>query len=264
MSIVTLSWNKMKNNSSQDSSRLQFKFFHIVAMMFVFCFVISNVLSVKLAHIGFFLVPAGIVVFPLSYIFSDILTEVYGFQRARQLVWTAIGCNILFVLCAYLAIALPAAPGWAQQQQAFKIVFGIEPRVLLASSTAYFVGDFINCTVLAKLKLVSRHRWMGFRFIGSTAAGIAADNLIFCFVAFAGLLPITQILWVAAGQYVLKVSYEALMLPASLSISRWLKKRERTDIYDFDTEFSPWKTKVNYTDKHNCYQSVDALEREFN
>ncbi len=236
-----------------DNIKLEFKFYHIIAILFVFFFVISNLLAIKVSKIWIFDIPAGTITFPLSYVFSDILTEVYGFQRARQLVWIAVFCNAAFVFFAYIAIQLPVAPGWAVQQRDFAGVFGFEPRILLASSISYFVGDYINCSVLAKLKLVTQNKFIWFRFIGSTATGVAFDNLLFSIIAFIGNVPFHELMWLALGQYLFKVSYESIMSPFSVKISKWLKRLEETDIYDFNTRFSPFDFKIKYSAANNRY-----------
>lgn len=240
-------------NFDPDQVRLEFKLYHIIAIFFIFCFIISNVTAIKISKIGIFILPAGTVIFPLSYVFSDILTEVYGFQRSRQLVWIAIFCNFLFVLFSYIAIKLPVAPDWSLRQKEFNDVFSIEPRIFLASSVAYFVGDYINCTILAKLKLISQNQWIWFRFVGSTALGVAFDNTLFSIFAFLGKMPLHTLIWLAFGQYILKISYEGMMSPISVKISQWLKHFEKTDIYDFDTHFSPIHLAITYTDANNFY-----------
>ncbi len=236
-----------------DAIKLEFKYYHVIAILFITCFIVSNILSIKVFAIDHIMLPAGIITFPISYVFSDILTEVYGFQRARQLVWLAITCNLLLIGFAYIAIALPVAPGWGHQQAALKEVFGIEPRMVLASSVAYFVGDLINCGILAKLKLIHQNRFMWLRFISSTAIGAIFDTLLFCVIAFSLILPFKTLLWLALCQYIFKFVYECIMMPFSVRVSEWLKHQEQTDIYDFGTTFSPLHFNINYKRDNNRY-----------
>jgi len=193
---------------------------------------------VKLITLFGFLVPAGIIVFPLSYLFGDVLTEVYGYAAARVVIWLGFACNLLAVLAFYLGGLAPAAPIW-HQQAAYDIILGFTPRLLLASFTAYMVGEFVNAFVLARLKIATKGRWLWTRTIGSTLIGEGLDTLIFISIAFWGVIPSQLILTAILTQWTFKVVYEVLATPFTYWVVGFLKQRENLDTYDYQTNFSP-------------------------
>jgi len=212
--------------------------FVVIASLFVTCLLTANIIAVKLITLFGFLVPAGIIVFPLSYLFGDVLTEVYGYGAARRVIWLGFACNLLAVIAIYLGGLAPAAPIW-RQQAAYDTILGFTPRLLLASFTAYMVGEFINAFVLARLKIATKGRWLWTRTIGSTLIGEGLDTLIFISIAFWGIIPPQLILTAILTQWTFKVVYEVLATPFTYWIVGFLKRRENLDTYDYQTNFSP-------------------------
>ncbi|MBI2831616.1 MAG: queuosine precursor transporter [Chloroflexi bacterium] len=211
--------------------------FVIVVAIFVTCLITANIIAVKVISFGQFILPAAIVVFPLSYIFGDVLTEVYGFRTARKVIWLGFFCNLIFVVFAWVGQILPPAPFW-QGQAAYESILGYTPRLLMASFLGYLVGEFANSFVLSKMKILTRGRWLWSRTIGSTIVGQALDTLIFITVAFIGtpaFLPVMVLYhWVA------KVGIEVLATPFTYGVVGYLKKKESIDAYDYQTDFNPF------------------------
>jgi len=160
--------------------------FIAIAAIFITCLITANIIAVKLISIGGLILPAAIIIFPLSYIFGDILTEVYGFRSARKVIWLGFLCNLIAVLAIWIGGLLPAAPFWEDKQAAYDTILGYVPRVLLASFVAYLIGEFANSFVLAKMKIKTKGRWLWTRTIGSTIVGQGLDSAIFITIAFAG------------------------------------------------------------------------------
>ena len=212
-----------------------------LAAVFVTCLIVANIIAVKiLALPGGFVVPAGIVIFPLSYLFGDVLTEVYGYAAARRVIWLGFGCNLLAVVAIYIGLIAPAAPFW-QQQTAYKVILGFTPVLLIASFSAYLVGEFVNSFVLAKLKIATGGRWLWTRTIGSTLVGEGIDSLIFITIAF-GIgqhLPAGVLISLILTQWVIKVLYEVVATPFTYAVVGFLKRREGLDPFDTHTNFSP-------------------------
>jgi len=181
---------------------------------------------------------AGIVIFPISYVIGDVLTEVWGYGAARRVIWLGFACNALMVAALWLGGKLPAAPFW-KGQEAYDAIFGQTPRVLAASFVAYLVGEFANAFVLAKLKLATRGRWLWLRTIGSTVVGQALDSIVFVTLAFAGAVPPGVLVPIVAAQWIVKVVYEAAATPLTYAAVAWLKTREGVDAYDRHTDFNP-------------------------
>src|SRR5918912_790955 len=202
--------------------------FVIIAAVFVTCLITANIIAVKLIFLFGFLLPAGIIVFPLSYLFGDVLTEVYGYGAARQVIWLGFACNLLAVIAIYIAGIAPAAPFW-HDQAAYESILGFTPRLLLASFIAYLVGEFTNSFVLARLKIATRGRWLWTRTIGSTLAGQGVDSAIFITVAFAGVLPAGILLQTVLYQWAFKTAYEVIATPLTYALVAALKRRERQD-----------------------------------
>jgi len=212
--------------------------FVVIASVFVTSLITANIIAVKLILFLGFLVPAGIIVFPLSYLFGDILTEVYGYGAARRVIWLGFACNLLAVIAIYIGGIAPAAPFWTQQA-AYNSILGFTPRLLLASFTAYLVGEFANSFVLAKLKIATKGRWLWTRTIGSTLIGEGLDTLIFISIAFWGIIPANMMLEAILTQWIFKVAYEIVATPFTYLVVGFLKKRENLDTYDYRTNFSP-------------------------
>ena len=218
-----------------------------ITAIFVTSLVVSNIIAVKLISVGPFFLPAAILIFPVSYIFGDILTEVYGYAQARRVIWIGFGCNLLAIFVFYLSIVLPAAPFWGigpfesadASQQAYQAIFASTPRILAASFLAYLVGEFLNSFVLAKMKITTqgRHLWM--RTIGSTIIGQLADSGVFISLAFYGIVPLNVLLTMVGSQWLMKTAYEALITPLTYLAVNFLKRTERKDHYDRQTNFNP-------------------------
>ncbi len=212
--------------------------FVVIAAVFVTCLITANIIAVKIIYLFGFLVPAGIIVFPLSYLFGDVLTEVYGYAAARRVIWLGFFCNLLAVIAFLIAGIVPAAPFW-HNQAAYNAILGFTPRLLLASFTAYLVGEFTNSFVLAKLKIATRGRWLWTRTIGSTFVGEGLDTLIFISIAFWGIIPPQFMLTTMLTQWLFKVLYEVIATPFTYFVVGFLKRRENLDTYDYRTNFSP-------------------------
>jgi queuosine precursor transporter len=212
--------------------------FVVVASVFVTCLITANIIAVKLMLLFGFLVPAGIIVFPLSYLFGDVLTEVYGYPAARRVIWLGFTCNLLAVIAIFLGGLAPAAPFW-KDQAAYETILGFAPRLLLASFVAYLVGEFTNSFVLAKLKIATQGRWLWTRTIGSTLVGEGLDTVIFISIAFWGVIPAQLMLTAILTQWSFKVVYEVVATPFTYLVVGFLKRQENLDTYDYHTNFSP-------------------------
>jgi uncharacterized integral membrane protein (TIGR00697 family) len=224
-----------------------YRYLSLVTAVFVTTLIISNIIAVKLVQIGGLFLPAAVILFPVAYIFGDILTEVYGFAQARRVIWTGFACNLLAVIAIWLGGLLPAAPFWSAgaftnadtAQQAYQAILGFTPRLLAASFTAYLVGEFLNSLVLAKLKVRTQGRFLWVRTISSTIVGEGADSAVFITIAFLGILPGGSLGTAILSQWLFKVSYEVLATPLTYLIVTWLKRVENEDYYDRQTNFSP-------------------------
>jgi len=226
-----------------------YRYYSLVTAVFVTCLIVSNIIAVKLAAIGPWFLPAAVIIFPISYIFGDVLTEVYGYARARQVIWTGFGCNLLAVLAIWIGGLLPAAPFWnanvydapAAAQQAYDAILGFTPRLLVASFVAYLVGEFLNSFVIAKLKIATNGRQLWLRTITSTLVGQLADSGIFIVVAFAGVIPGAALGQLVVTQWLFKSAYEALATPLTYVVVNFLKRAENEDYYDRETNFNPMR-----------------------
>ncbi|MEW5986927.1 MAG: queuosine precursor transporter [Chloroflexota bacterium] len=224
------------------------RWFPAIAAVFVTCLIIANIIAVKLVTAGPFIVPAAIIIFPISYIFGDILTEVYGYGRARQVIWLGFACNLLAVLAIWIGGRLPAAPFWNagvydsadQAQLAYQAILGFTPRLLVASFVAYLAGEFLNSFVLARLKIVTAGKFLWLRTITSTLVGQLADSLIFIGLAFVGTIPLPALGQLMVTQWLVKSAYEALATPLTYLVVNKLKQVEGEDYYDRGTDFSPF------------------------
>lgn len=214
--------------------------FVLVVAGFVTSLLVANIIAVKLIAVGPWIMPAGVIIFPLSYILGDVLTEVYGYRRARQAIWLGFACNLLAVLAIALAQALPPAGFW-DGQAAFERILGYAPRLLLASFLAYLVGEFANAYVLARMKVLTQGRWLWTRTIGSTLVGQLLDSAVFISVAFAGVLPSEGLLVAILVQWLAKSVYETAATPVTYWVVNTLKRHEGVDVYDTQTDFNPLK-----------------------
>lgn len=224
----------MSNTSTPRHST----WFVVVVAVFVTCLLVANIIAVKLVNIFGLTVPAAIIIFPISYICGDILTEVYGYQRARQVIWLGFGCNLLAVAAILAGQALPGAAFW-DAQPAYERILGFTPRLLVASFCAYLVGEFTNSYVLAKMKVWTQGRMLWTRTIGSTVVGEGLDSFIFLSIAFWGIIPAGGLLAAVITQWLFKVAYEVLATPVTYIVVSFLKRQEGLDVFDRDTSFNP-------------------------
>ena len=226
---------------SQTASR--YHCLPIIAMLYVTSLLIASVAAFKIVQIGPVVFPAGLVIFPFSYIFDDILTEVYGYQYSRRVIWTGLFCIWLFCLVGKITTWLPAAPFWSFQE-AYGLVLSSVPRIVIASSTSYLCSEFLNSYLLAKLKILfsGKHYWL--RLIASTGVGSAIDTLLFCVIAFSGIFAWSNIGRLIFWQWIIKVSYEILVIPLTYLITNYLKRIEHEDYYDYETNFNPFRLRI--------------------
>ena len=227
----------------------RFLYYDLVMAAFVTILLLSNLIGaskpsyVVLPVIGTWSFGAGVLFFPVSYIIGDILTEVYGYARARRVIWTGFAALLFMAFMAWVVVQLPAAEGWPGQA-AYEFVFGNSWRIVLASIVAFWVGEFANSLVMAKMKIWTEGRALWTRMIGSTVVGQGLDSLIFYPLAFWGLAgwPV-ELLWqVALSQWLIKTLWEALLTPFTYVAINWLKRAEGVEIFDTDTDFSPFAT----------------------
>jgi uncharacterized integral membrane protein (TIGR00697 family) len=225
-------------------ARRTYKYYDLVMAAFVTVLLCSNVIgAAKLSTVWGITFGSGILFFPISYIFNDVLTEVYGYARARKVVWAGFGAIIFASLMSYVVVSLPPAAGW-DGQAAYESVFGNTPRIVAASMLAFFAGEFTNSFVLAKMKVFTAGRFLWMRTIGSTVAGEAVDSLIFYPVAFIGVWSSDQVITVMITNYILKCAWEAVVTPFTYIIVNFLKKAEHEDYFDRDTNFTPFSLEV--------------------
>lgn len=218
---------------------MKFKFLDIITAFFVTALLVSNVASSKITAIGPFTFDAGTLLFPITYIFGDILTEVYGYGRSRRVIWLGFGCNILMAVTFVVVGMIPSAPYW-QHQDAYQVILGITPRIVAASLIAYFAGEFSNSFILAKLKIVTKGRYLWTRTIGSTVVGELLDTLLFAVIAFWGVMTTADLAVLVVSNYVFKVGVEVLFTPLTYWVVGKLKKAEKEDYYDYKTNFNPF------------------------
>jgi uncharacterized integral membrane protein (TIGR00697 family) len=212
--------------------------FVLLVALFIACLIAANITAVKLIMVFGLLLPAAIVIFPVSYILGDVLTEVYGYRQARRVIWLGFLCNLVVVVAIWVGQVLPAASFW-DGQAAYERILGTTPRILLASFLAYLIGEFANAFVLAKVKIATRGRWLWVRTIGSTLVGQGFDSLVFIVLAFAGTIPLGTLLAAIVTQWLVKSAYEAAATPVTYAVVGYLKRAEGIDVYDHDTRFSP-------------------------
>jgi uncharacterized integral membrane protein (TIGR00697 family) len=226
----------------------QYRYFEFVMVAFVVVLVCSNLIGpakiaqVELPFWGTYVFGAGVIFFPISYVFGDILTEVYGYSRARRVIWSGFGALIFASVMAYIVVALPPASFW-KHQPAYEVAFGNAWRIVLASMIAYFCGEFVNSFVLAKMKVWTEGRWQGARFVGSTVAGEAVDSALFYPLAFynSGIMPNELVITLVYSQFIAKTLVEVAFLPVTFRIVAFLKRAENEDYYDRNTDFNPFK-----------------------
>lgn len=249
----------MESVSAPPAERRVYKYYDLVMAAFVTVLLCSGVIGVQKVssigpfHVGSFEIPArsfgtAILFFPLSYLFGDILTEVYGYARSRRVIWAGFGGLIFAAFMSWVVVNMPPAAGW-KGQEAYEMIFGNTPRIVMASLFAFWGGEFTNSFVLAKMKLLTKGRWLWSRTIGSTIAGEAVDSIIFYPLAFMGVWSGAQVIEVMISNYLLKVGWEALATPVTYRIVNFLKRAESEDYYDRDTNFNPFSLEVEVSRK---------------
>lgn len=224
------------------------RYFDFVMAAFVAILLLSNIIgAAKVAQITLFGHPlvfgAGILFFPLGYVIGDVLTEVYGYARARRCIWAGFVASLFMAIMSAVVVAMPPAPGWTGQG-AYEAVFGQVPRIVFASIAAFWAGEFVNSFVLARMKLLTGGRLLWARTIGSTIAGQGVDSLIFYPLAFLGIWSTAQVFTVMITNWALKVAWEAVLTPLTYVAVNSLKRREGLDIYDTQTNFTPFKARI--------------------
>ncbi|MSP78265.1 MAG: VUT family protein [Dehalococcoidia bacterium] len=224
-----------------DTSKTQLRFsplFVLVAALFVTALLTSNIMAVKVISVAGKPLPAAIIIFPLSYILGDVLTEVYGYRQTRLVIWLGFICNLFMVVVFALGQWLPPASVW-DGQDAYEAILGSTPRILAASFAAYLVGEFANSAILSRMKLLTNGKLLWTRTIGSTVIGQALDSTIFITLAFYGILPTPVLMQVIAVQWLVKVGYEVLATPLTYAVVTYLKRKEAVDAYDRDISLNP-------------------------
>ena len=217
--------------------------FMLLGILFNVCLIAANLLETKVIQIGSLTVTAGLLVFPISYIINDCIAEVWGFKKARLIIWSGFAMNFFVVALGLIAVAIPAAPFWEGEEH-FDFVFGMAPRIVAASLMAFLVGSFLNAYVMSKMKVASQGRNFSARAIWSTVVGETADSLIFFPVAFGGVIAWKELLIMMGIQIVLKSLYEVMILPVTIRVVKAIKKIDGSDVYDTDIAYNVLKVKV--------------------
>jgi len=216
--------------------------FMLAGILFATCLLISNILATKILMIGPWAAPAGVLIFPIAYILNDVITEVWGFGKARLIIWTGFAVNILAVLFFTAGIVIPGAPFW-QNQEAFSTVLGNTTRIVVASLSAYLIGSFLNSYVMSRMKVLTKGKGFSGRAIASTLVGESADSLIFISIAFAGVFPIGVLITMIFTQAALKTVYEILILPVTIWVVNFVKRVEGVDAFDTDLSYNLFRVK---------------------
>lgn len=214
--------------------------FMLAGILFAACLLVSNILASKIMMVGPWSAPAGVLVFPLAYIINDVIAEVWGYRKARLIIWAGFGVNLLAVLFFSLGIVATPAPFYGAQE-AFSAVLGNTPRIVAASLLAYLVGSFLNAYIMSRFKVLTRGKGFSLRAIVSTLAGEGADSLIFITVAFAGVFPAGVLFTMVLTQAIIKTVYEIAVLPLTVWVVGKVKKLEGEDVYDIAVSYNPFK-----------------------
>lgn len=226
-------------SSTNERSHESFKHLGFITGAVVATLIISNISATKIIQMGSFVTDGGTLLFPLAYIFGDVLTEVYGYKVSRRVIYTAFFWMVLAAGMFQLVAIAPPAPEY-EFQDSFMAILGQTPRIVLASVSAYFAGEFMNSYVLAKMKIWSNGRWLWMRTIGSTILGQALDTGLFIVIAFGGVFSMDTMVALFFSMYVMKVAIEVFLTPITIRVIHWLKKQEGVDVYDTDTNFNPF------------------------
>jgi queuosine precursor transporter len=236
--------NSPNASNASDLSGRQFRYFDMIMAAFVAILLLSNVIgAAKVATLGGYTFGAGILFFPLGYVIGDVLTEVYGYARARRCIWVGFAALLFMAFMSWVVVSLPPAAGW-EGQAAYESVFGQVPRIVFASIVAFWAGEFVNSFVLARMKVLTQGKHLWSRTIGSTVVGQAVDSVIFYPLAFWGVWQSDQVVAVLLTNWALKVGWEVLLTPVTYLVVGGLKRREGVDIFDEGTDFTPFRAKL--------------------
>lgn len=216
-----------------------FKYLGSISVFFVSVLLISNIASTKIIDLKWFVFDGGTLLFPLSYIFGDILTEVYGYKRTKKVIWLGFFMALLMSLVFIVVGKLPSAPGW-NNQGAYDLILGLTPRIVIASLIAYTCGNFSNSFILAKMKILTKGKMLWARTIGSTLVGEFIDSILFIVIAFWGILPSSLLITLIISNYIFKTVVEIIFTPATYKVVKFLKEKEGEDYYDTNTNFNPF------------------------
>lgn len=216
--------------------------FMLLGILFNICLVAANLLETKVVQVFGITATAGLIVFPISYIINDCIAEVWGYKKTRLIIWSGFASNFLVIIFAQIAIHLPAAPYW-EGEESFNFVFGMAPRIAVASLVAFLVGSFLNAFIMSKMKVASKGKHFSLRAVISTLVGETADSLIFFPIAFIGLIPLPELFVLIGTQAVLKSLYEIIILPLTILVVKYIKKVDGSDVYDTDTSYNILKIK---------------------
>ena len=216
--------------------------FMLLGILFNVCLIAANLLETKVIQVFGITVTAGLIVFPISYIINDCIAEVWGFKKARLIIWSGFVMNFFVVALGQVAVALPAAPFW-EGEESFNLGFGMAPRIVVASLSAFLVGSFLNAYVMSKMKIASKGKNFSARAIWSTVVGETGDSIIFFPIAFAGIIPWNELILMMGVQIVLKSLYEVLVLPVTIRVVKYIKKVDGSDVYDENISYNILKVK---------------------
>lgn len=216
--------------------------FMLLGILFNVCLIAANLLETKLIQVGSITITAGLLVFPISYIINDCIAEVWGFKKARLIIWSGFAMNFFVVALGLTAVAIPAAPFWEGGDH-FNFVFGMAPRIVCASLLAFLAGSFLNAYVMSKMKIASKGKNFSARAVLSTVVGETADSIIFFPIAFAGIVPVRELLMLMGVQILLKTLYEIIILPVTIKVVGYIKRVENIDVYDENISYNILKVK---------------------
>ncbi len=216
-----------------------YHYYDLIMALFVAILLISNIASTKIVQLAWFSFDGGTLIFPLSYIFGDILTEVYGYAKTKRVIWIGFLSAFLMSLVLMLVVYLPPANGW-ELNDAFKNIIGLTPRIVLASLIAYFAGNFSNSYIMSKFKIIFKGKQLWIRTIFSTLVGEALDTSLFILIAFLGVLPLSLVITIFISNYIFKCGVEILFTPITYKAVKFLKQKENEDYYDKETNFNPF------------------------
>ncbi len=216
--------------------------FMLTGILFTACLIIANIIAVKIVEVGSLALPASILIFPITYILNDVIAEVWGFRKARLIIWSSLAMNAVMALFFWLSIVIPPASFWTDQES-YALILGATPRLVLASFASYLTGSFLNAFVMSRMKVYHKGKYFGIRAVISTIAGETADSFIFITVAFAGIYSIDSLLLMIGTQILLKTLYEVLALPLTSRVVKWFKSIEGVDVFDTSVSYNPFKVK---------------------